>query len=47
MDINNNVEYKILAYNIIRMEEDEEKEKSFWMHCGRMVKALTFLKKKC
>ena len=29
------------------MEEDEEKEKSFWMHCARMVKALAlFFKKK-
>ena len=48
MEINNNIEYKLLAYNIIRMEEDEEEEKSFWMHCGRMVEALTsFFKKKC
>ena len=40
MDIENNVKYKLLAYNIIQMEEDEEEEESFWMHCGRMVKAL-------
>ena len=47
MEINNIVKYKILAYNIIRMEEDEEKEKSFWMHCARMVKALVlFFKEK-
>ena len=47
MEINNNVEYKLLAYNIIRMGEDEEEEKSFWMRCGRMVEALaSFFKKK-
>ena len=46
MDIENIVKYKLLAYNIIRMEEDEKEEESFWMHCGRMVKAFVlFLKK--
>ena len=45
--IDNNVRYKLLAYNIIRMEEDEKEEKNFWMHCGRMVKAFTlFFKEK-
>ena len=28
------------------MEEDEEKEKRFWMHCGRMVKAFVLFFKK-
>ena len=37
--IRDNVAYKILAFNIIRMEENEE-ENTFWYHCGRLVKAL-------
>ena len=40
--VKRNIIYKILAYNIIRMEEDEEDEETFWYHCARLVKALTF-----
>ena len=39
--IRDNVAYKILAFNIIRMEENEEEENTFWYHCGRLVKSLT------
>ena len=37
--IKRNVENKIFAYNVIRMEEEEEEE-TFWMHCGRVVKTI-------
>ena len=35
--IEDNVKNKIFAYNVIRMEEEEEE---FWYHCGRLVKAI-------
>ena len=36
-----NVKYKILAYNIVRMEENEEDIETFWYHCARLVKSIT------
>ena len=32
------VRYKLFAYNVIRMEEEED---TFWYHCGRLVGALS------
>ena len=37
--VEQNIENKLTSYHIVRMEEDE-KEASFWIHCGRMVKAI-------
>ena len=39
--IRNKVQYEKFPYDVIWMEEDEEKENSFWYHCARLVKTLT------
>ena len=38
--IRDNVRYKKFAYDVIRMEEDEEKD-TFWYHCAKLVKTIT------